>query len=62
MLRKSRRADGPIIGDLLLGLFRRECEMAVMRRLIVSMALAIPPENMPDDECFLLSSILDGDP
>lgn len=60
MLPKSRRDE--LVGDLLLYAIGRENELAVMRRLVVSMALAISADDMPDDECMLLSAILDGDP
>lgn len=51
--------DDPLIGDLMLRDVQRDEELALMRRLILSMALDIPAEEMPDDECWLLSRILD---
>ena len=35
-------------------------EVDVLRRLVVSMALALPRERIPDDERAVLDNLLDG--
>jgi hypothetical protein len=61
VLKRPKRDDSQVIGDLMLLAFHSECERLLLRRLVLSMALAINPDDMPDDECILLSQILDGD-
>jgi hypothetical protein len=60
-LNESYEAEPPIdIGTLLVQRFHAECENALLRRLVLSMALNISVDLMPDDEHDLLMSILDG--
>jgi hypothetical protein len=60
-----RRARDPLrrrsIADLMLALIERDLAIATYRRLVTSMALRVPVESMPDDECVLLSAVLEGE-
>lgn len=48
------------VGEVMVHAFRADCENYLLRRLVLSMALNIAPELMPDDERELLLEVLDG--
>jgi hypothetical protein len=53
-------ADPIDVGAVMVHAFRVDIENHALRRLVLSMALGIPRELMPDDEQQLLLTILDG--
>jgi hypothetical protein len=61
-LSANDRSNDLPIGDIMAQCFLAECENAALRRLVISLTLAIPFDLLPDDERVLFSAIINGDP
>ena len=49
--------EASMMGDVMVMAFRAACENAALRRLVLSMALALADDEMPADERALLTEI-----